>query len=171
MVNTVWYAVNVFMTSTTLSLAQLTTVGHQLLDCTAYFFIVGKHFWCSTAFGEYPTQLDLWKFPALKKYQSNWFCFISSNSLKWVSKMMLEIWFYTEQEPQENRAWRGLGMLSGSPSCSKTGSSVPDKMLPSISRGRIIWGQLCPTKKSGLLWICHHLCMFCEYSLGIHTSV
>lgn len=82
MVNTVRHAVKEFLTSTTLyiplSLAQLTTVGHQLLDCMVYWFIVGKQFWHSTASGEYPTQLDLWQFPVLKKYQSNLFCFISS---------------------------------------------------------------------------------------------
>lgn len=51
---------------------------------------VGKQFWCSsTAFDEYLTPLDLWLLPALKKYPSSLFCFISSNS----SNRMLWIWF------------------------------------------------------------------------------
>lgn len=54
------------------------------------FIYVGKQFWCSsTTFDEYLTLLDLWLFPALKKYLSSLFCFISSNS----SNMMLWIWF------------------------------------------------------------------------------
>lgn len=51
------------------------------------------------------------------------------NSSKQGSKMMLWIWFYSEQRPQENRAWRDFGMLSVLPSCSKTASALPDKML------------------------------------------
>lgn len=112
---------------------------------------VGKQFWCSsTAFDEYLTQLDLWLLPALKKYPSSLFCFISSNS----SNMMLQIWLQPEQGPQENRAWRNLGMLSGPPSSSKTEPSLPDKTLANISRQKIIWGQLYPIRLSDLVWIC-----------------
>lgn len=68
-----------------------------LTDCWAWSSIlhgsliyVGKQFWCSsTALDEYLTPLDLWLFPALKRFLSSLFCFISSNS----SNMMLWIWF------------------------------------------------------------------------------